>query len=42
MLEGVNALFYTSDLSSNECVIEGQEVKHITKVLRKQEGDGFI
>ena len=39
MLEGVNALFYTSDLSSKECIIEGQEVKHITKVLRKQEGD---
>ena len=42
MLEGVNALFYTSDLSSNECVIEGQEVKHITKVLRKQEGDSIF
>ena len=42
MLEGVNALFYTSDLSSNECVIEGQEVKHITKVLRKQEGDAIF
>ena len=41
MLEGVNALFYTSDLSSNKCVIEGQEVKHITKVLRKQEGDAI-
>ncbi len=42
MLEGVNALFYTSDLSSSECVIEGQEVKHITKVLRKQEGDSIF
>ena len=39
MLEGVNALFYASDLSSNECIIKGQEVRHITKVLRKQEGD---
>lgn len=39
MLEGVNALFFASDLSSGEYVLEGQEVKHITKVLRKQEGD---
>ena len=42
MLEGVNALFFIRDLSPNEYVLEGQEVKHITKVLRKQEGDDIF